>query len=384
MWFRKSVRWGGALVLVAAATYLIFVSGLFIGLQPFGQGVLDEIAWPLREVKRGVIGRDPLLPTRQYKVATRDELLFDEAVGPLFEGPQLARPNLLSVLPRDVSPKNSAAPLDEVFLESNRGRLGGSLQSYTVRRLDNAYLHIFDFGWTRVHFLAKRAEIRNCASLIVPGSGTDLASQILLGEGYHGDLFAQVPCTTLVYVKPNHDTRQIVYKDHRVNFDYLYTSLIGINSIYSYWYIEELIETALYLKTVSDAVLVVGLSQGGGAAMIVGAVANLAVTAVLSGYYVPDGGQFGNFHQILIPSMTSFLQPEEIGKYFRQGQLILTYGKQDLPVYRLAETQDEACSRLIASEARVTCVFHDSGHTYPNNLRPLLQRALDQYRAEKR
>lgn len=381
--FKKAVRCGGILLTVTAAIYLIFVAGLFIGLQSFGQAVLDEIAWPLRDIKRNAISLDPVLPTRQYKVNNHDELLFDEAVGQMFEGARLKQPSLLSVLPRDVSPKNSDAPLDEVFVESNRGRLSGNPQSYTVRRLNNVYLHIFDFGWTQVHFLAKRPEIRNCASLIIPGSGIDMASQILLGEGYHDNLFAQVPCTTLVYVKPNHDTRQIVYQGHRANFEYLYTSLIGINSIYSYWYIQELIETALYLKTVTDEVLVVGLSQGGSAAMIVGAVAKLAVTAVLSGYYVPNGGQFGNFHQILIPGMTAFMQPEMIARYFRHGQLILTYGKQDLPVYRLAETQEEACSRLIAAGARVTCLVHDSGHTYPDNLRQLLRQGLEQYRAEK-
>jgi len=358
------------------AAYVAFVAGLYIGLHPSGQDALDRVGWPVKLAKRAIFGIDPLLVT--YKRISPTEAVFSFDPVPGFDGMTLTSPDLINVLPRNVSPAAGASSLSDLMLHARTRTLTGKLSSHSSAMTSHGYFrHIFDFEWTRPEFFSPESEIADCVTIIVPGTGYDEAAKIIERVGYHEKLIDQLPCQKLVYVKPNHDSRQIVYGGRRAEFEYIYSSMIAIGSSYSYWYLQELIETVMYLTSHGKRVVLAGLSQGGGASLLVGAVTDADVTVAISGYFDASKGMLSNSHQILIDGMLPFLTPAALSKRFHNRKLIMTYGEHDLPVYRHEAATGESCKAFAALVKNFQCVTHPGGHTYPQNLQAIVERALN-------
>lgn len=365
---------GGALLI----GYLFLCAVMYLAVQPFGPKLFELVAWPLQRIKRAFFGSEPLLV--DYRARPIECALFDGERNAEFEGIVLTEPSLVKALPADVMPRGKPETLSQLLRESVARTLPTRLRSHAVAETGGELVrHVFDFGWTRAECLSAERTLDQWVSVLIPGSGFDNSSRVLRKEGYHGALIDQFPGTKLVYVRPNNDCRQILYKGRRANFDCLYTTLLGINSSYSYWFVQELVEIVDALHARSHKVIVGGLSQGGGTAMLVGAVTKAQVTVVLSGYYNPDFGMIGNQHQIQIPGLWPFLLPEKLGPLFSGRGLICSYGKKDLPVYRYEAETGKLCARLRGSGVQLRCVAHAGGHEAPPNLRAVIREIIRFY-----
>ncbi len=116
--------------------------------------------------------------------------------------------------------------------------------------------------------------IARMAVLLIPGSGFNQSSAIARGDpsNYHGaiiDLAAAVG-DTFVVVKPNEDFLAIHNGTNKLSFNFVYTGLINLGGSYSATYLIQTLALAKHLKASYDGLVVVGLSQGGAAALLGG------------------------------------------------------------------------------------------------------------------
>lgn len=355
-----------------ALTYLVFCGGLYLGAQPFGLDLIDKVAGPLKFAKRAVLGSEPLLVN--YAAVTPAVAVFSAAPAPGSEAVVLPNPNLASVLPAAMGPAPGAASLTDLLRNSKRGDAPTRVLHHSVRpAAPGTYRHLLSYGWGAAEFLSSAASLSQCVFIVVPGTGIDEAARIMAREGYHEELVDQLPCEKLVYVKPNHGSRQILHAGQRAEFDYVYATMIATGGSYSYWYVSELIDAVVYLKAGGHQVGIGGISQGGSAALLVGAVTRPDLTVVLSGYFDPTKGMLSNQHQILIDGMLPFLSPDSLSAAFSGKALILSYGRRDLPVFRHEAQTQESCKAFASKVARFACLIHDGGHIYPPGL---LQQAV--------
>lgn len=358
-----------------AVAYLVFCCGLYLGAQPFGIDLIDKVAGPLKLAKRTVLGGEPLLVS--YAPVEPAVAVFSAAPSVDTEAIALNKPDLASALPAAMGPAPGAMSLSELLRNSKRGFAPTRVQRHSVRvAASGGYRIVLHYGWGEAEFLSSESTLSSCVFVVVPGTGIDKAAKILAREGYHEQLVDQLPCQKLVYVKPNHGSRQISYAGQRAEFDYVYATMIANGGSYSYWYLSELIDAVLYFKELGVRVAIGGLSQGGNAALLVGAVTKPDLTVVLSGYFDPTKGMLSNQHQILIDGILPMLAPDRLAEYFTGQALIFSYGRRDLPVFRHEAQTQESCKAFAAKVARFTCLIHDGGHSYPPGLLQLATAAM--------
>jgi hypothetical protein len=358
--------------------------GIYIGTKPVGQTAISTIGAPLKWVKRTIVGdrailNDGVIDRLLERIVDGEgvgNLAFIGDPNPDFVGIQLKSASLASALPRDVTPKQNPTSLRELLTVTPLRTIPTVLREHTVASHQEYFVHSFDFGWTKAKFFSESSEINDCISVIVPGSGFDQSVQVIERRGYHGTLIDEFPCQALVYIRPNNSVRQIVYEGGRADFAYLYSTLIAMNSIYSYWYLQELIETVSALKADGKFVIIGGISQGGAAATWVGAVTDADVTVILSGIYDFTEGVLTNQHQIHIPGIMQFSNLESIGWQFVNRDVVISFGKNDLPLFRHEAQFRTVCMAFSRHVVRLQCLIHDGGHTYPPNLKEALNNAL--------
>lgn len=123
-------------------------------------------------------------------------------------------------------------------------------------------------------FLYPDTNHSNCknAFLIVPGTGINASYDVIRGLGYHNQL-CQITnnCRNYgdvyTFVKPNEEFRAIHWNNKKLN-EYIVSYLITQNTFYGTNYLVEMIAMIKYLKSNYDKVFLMGLSEGGYAALL--------------------------------------------------------------------------------------------------------------------
>lgn len=110
------------------------------------------------------------------------------------------------------------------------------------------------------------------AFLIIPGSGADQSTLVVQGVGYHNQIcYVQNACLpygdVFTYIKPNEDVRAICWNKFKLS-NYLISYLQNNGKHYGVNYLIEIIATLQWMKNKYERVVVLGLSEGGYAAML--------------------------------------------------------------------------------------------------------------------
>ncbi len=207
--------------------------------------------------------------------------------------------------------------------------------------------------------------------LIIPGSGMNEASRIARGDpkDYHGDIAALCRQVGDVYVlvKPNEDFAAIHDGKHKLSYQFITNALLNRDLSYSAEYLCAAV--AMVKRLGSGKVLVVGLSQGGTAAMLVAMKSHPAAAVVASGYSVTtDVVDPGGPNQIILPKLRNWWRPSADGLKFDLGRLhtqfLFTYGKAEKGAYRV-EAQEGVTQKFFAGLNNVKFVAHEGGHEFP-------------------
>jgi len=215
---------------------------------------------------------------------------------------------------------------------------------------------------------------RGTASLVIPGSGLNQSSAIVEGskENYHHGILealAENGGEVFVLVKPNEDI--LAFHDGAKKLDYAFIINYQLNrgGSYSASYIVQSLAVAKYLKTCYRSLIVAGLSQGGGAALLASLQAKPRAAIVSSGYSVNvrkfvwsgfeqivlPGGSYWSIHDAATLRSRISAQPT---RYF------FSWGKNDSAFFKIETETRPTCSAL-ARLPNAHCVIHDGGHSFP-------------------
>jgi hypothetical protein len=221
------------------------------------------------------------------------------------------------------------------------------------------------------------------AALIIPGSGTNQSSAIYSNDpkNYHYNIreLTERHWNTYVYVKPNEDFLAVHNGVKKLSQEYIIRPHLNAGGSYSCRYLADTMAIVKYMKSAYDKTVVLGLSQGGEAALYNSLQSHPDGTVVSSGYSVlwerlGDGG----IGQIIIPGMKEIYGNqrvhEEIGN--SNTKYLFTWGRQEQGVYG-AEAEVECTAGFFSDLPNVTCEVHGGGHMFPRSLITGFLREID-------
>lgn len=215
---------------------------------------------------------------------------------------------------------------------------------------------------------------RGTASLVIPGSGLNQSSAIFEGasDNYHygvlealgedgGDVF--------VLVKPNEDI--LAFHDGAKKLDYSFIINYHLNrgGSYSASYIVQSLAVAKHLQACYRSLILAGLSQGGGAALVASLQAKPRAAIVSSGYSpLVRKITWSGFEQIVLPGGDYWGIHDARALRTRIAALPTSYffswGKHDSAFFK-AEVENEFTCKAFARLRKVRCAVHDGGHVFP-------------------
>jgi len=214
-----------------------------------------------------------------------------------------------------------------------------------------------------------RAE--GCAILFVPGSGLNMATPTAAGQPPYGGIIDDLArrCRIHVLIKPNEDIRAIHDGTRKLSGDFIYQYAVRHGSSYGVTYLTEALALAARLKRDHKIFGIVGLSQGGEAALLLSLQAEPDFSVVAAGFsLIQYRVLWAGADQIGLPGMYQRYSPDRMAaKIARQRtRYLFTYGRQDNGDYQMEAWTGESCAFLTsAAPERASCVIHDGGHEFP-------------------
>jgi hypothetical protein len=209
------------------------------------------------------------------------------------------------------------------------------------------------------------------AILIIPGSGVNQSSAIYVRdpENYHHgvlDIFDS-EYDVFVFIKPNEDILAFHNGQNKLNINYYINWHLNRGGSYSASYIAQSIAFTKYLKENYHKVAVVGLSQGGGAALLNSLQSKPDIAVIASGHSALFEKVTGSgFNQIIIPGVDALLKSSNLRKSLSASDtnFFFSWGKKETGSYRIEAEENTSCNDFKEFE-NVTCSFFDGGHIYP-------------------
>lgn len=329
-------------------------------------------------------------PVDSQSTAPIDSPGCEGLVFPSSESPPASRANLSSPLPEEAFDSESAGPhlLGSLSSKMDLYRLNTSIfvpsdslknlddilevgDAYTLDRESENPILVVEFticGHERKAYALGRGTNSESAVLVIPGTGENQSSKIYAGseENYHCCLFPLLRNQdAYVQLLPNQDQRAWHNGlGSKISWDYILRWQINNGGSYSASYIAETIALKKYLGSQYDSVALVGLSQGGNAALIAASISAPDALVVSSGYSVGQlATEFADEMQITLPGISLLLVPENIKRRLVFPTLF-SYGLLETGAYEQEATSRETCN-LFNENPLVECVVHEQGHAYP-------------------
>ena len=364
-----------------------YLAVLLVAFGCYGFGFVSAVRkWPpyehFRELKHGLKDTDNNGGPRPMGAITERSALFEKAFcDPL-------APNVKQLLPKcsriddvrarlhdlDVDPASFYSAYDELELGTASLSSGVLRVHYRLDTPHDAYAY---------HTKANSAPPEACAALLVPGTGMNQASAIVAGDpaNYHGAIHKLLieRCDTFVVVKPNEDFLAIHDGKRKLNRYHVYAYLLNRGGSYSARYLVHTLAIAKYLKARYRHLVVLGLSQGGMAALLVALQAAPDGAFIASGYSVLNDPFYGaNIEQIIIPSLDTRLGFAQVKATIATSptQFVFSYGRKEPDIYGLEAAEGRTAAAL-ASLTNVEFAVHAGGHEFGDEcVRVFLQRTL--------
>jgi hypothetical protein len=220
------------------------------------------------------------------------------------------------------------------------------------------------------------------AALVIPGSGFNQASAIFFNDqdNYHYNISEMVRRNfdLYVYVKPNEDFLAIHRNGKKLLKEYIVFQGVNAGGSYSAKYLVDSMAILKHLKSSYDKVLVLGLSQGGQAALYCALQAEPDGALIASGYSVLNERYFrAGLGQILIPGMMKLHNSEAIYETISASptRFCFTWGSRESGVYGVDASMG-ITSEFFAPLDNVECAIHGLGHSFPGWV---VERFLDSF-----
>lgn len=208
---------------------------------------------------------------------------------------------------------------------------------------------------------------KNTAALIIPGSGHNQSLGIHTGvqDNYHCCLAQKIPgLTVFVQVKPNEDFRAWGNSLGKVNTDFYVNWHLNRGGSYSASYIIEAAALHKFLKSYFEKTALLGLSQGGHAALITTYLEPPDILVISSGHSViTDSVLWSGHNQIIIPGIDNVVNTKYIIDDL-EIPILLTYGKEEIGLYKIEANTKKTCESY-SSKQNVECLIHNGGHVFP-------------------
>jgi hypothetical protein len=221
------------------------------------------------------------------------------------------------------------------------------------------------------YFKKKKSKKGSHAVLLIPGSGNNQSSRIISNNpsNYHGNI-AEVAgrrADLYVYVKPNEDFLSIHNGKNKLHYNFIIKHLINNGGSYSSLYIVHSLALTKYLKQTYEKVVVLGLSQGGGAALL-NSLQSKPDGAVISSGFSAMSKTFsrGAFRQIIIPNLNAHYGVDKTYQIINESatRYLFTYGKLEKGIYGIEADHQYTCNYFMAL-SNVSCMIHSSNHAFP-------------------
>ena len=210
-----------------------------------------------------------------------------------------------------------------------------------------------------------------CAVLVIPGSGLNQSSRIVMEDrtNYHYGVLAPYElCDQYVLIKPNEDYLAIHRRGRKLTELAYINHLYGRGSSYSSRYITDAIALSLALKLHYQTQIVTGLSQGALAAMLVAIESKPDVCISASGYTeLSSELAYGGYNSSLVfPGLQQAILGERLIPALKSTstQFLFLSGRNEPGVTAYDVSGNRTCQRFVGL-SNVACEVHDLGHVYP-------------------
>jgi hypothetical protein len=218
------------------------------------------------------------------------------------------------------------------------------------------------------YFSLQSAGNHSRAILIIPGSGMNQSSSLLLSDekNYHyGIMTAFTKDDVYVFIKPNEDAYAFYRERSKLNNSFIVNWHLNRGGSYSASYITQSLAFTKFLKRKYSEVIVVGLSQGGGAALLNSIQSEPAYAIIASGYSVMNKDvEWAGIDQIIIPNISSKLDAAVSALSQLKTRFLFTWGKREVGAYRI-EAMEKITANKLSLFSNVAIFVHDGGHVFP-------------------
>lgn len=351
---------------------LAFSFGVAVGVYKFPP---YEFLFETKNYLQSLVG----LSSTDNLVDDLDELSFAFSQNLVIDGP-LFYPHATN--PEDVRALNLKHFVEVTGFEEAFSTLDVMFsEQYTpaTSNLPVVRLHYSYRGETREAFLygvmPMNCEGTNLGSLIIPGTGDNQSSGIWSEEksNYHFGIREALPRSSenhqYVLIKPNHDF--LAWHDgkgRKLAGDYYFAWHLNRGGSYSASYLLDALAATKWMKSCYSKTAVVGLSQGGNAALMVSLQAQpdyALVSSAISFAFrnvLPSGP-----HQIIgVPGFSDINREEIVGPKLlaTKTRYLFTWGKQEPGAYG-KEAREGDTFRYLDQLPNVRALGHEGGHVFP-------------------
>lgn len=230
----------------------------------------------------------------------------------------------------------------------------------------HAHAYLIDPKWNA-------SRHKRVASLIIPGTGTNMSTQMLnaapgvAGAQLWRPAFGRADGDLFLFIKPNEDA--LAFHDGKRKLSNLAVNNYHLNrgGSYAASYIVQSLALTKYLQSLYPKIVVAGLSQGGAATLLNAVQSKPDVAVVASGYSaIANGLEISNFEQIVIPGYWDGFRPAALASKLGRmpSNFLFTWGLRDLPIYRLDREKALTC-RFFKGKDNIACLSHSGGHEWP-------------------
>ena len=215
----------------------------------------------------------------------------------------------------------------------------------------------------------------NSTALIIPGSGHNQSFKIYKNDpsnyhyGYHEALKEGGVDNILIQIKPNNDARAWHNGfGKKVSDNFIFSWQIRMGGSFSISYLIEAMAIVKYIQSCKNKSVVMGLSQGGEAALYVALQASPTYAIISSGYslqgeyWIPAG-----FDQLLgIPDSEKIAKKEKFINFISNSptNYFFSWGDNE-GLYYGTDAKNQFTKEILDTIDNATGIIHSKGHRFP-------------------